>query len=123
MVRHTSYLSLTRFAGVLGAGLQTWSVWRIYLSSALSAIAVYPISLVVSNAFLALIIGGGLFLLISFPIMAWTRALTKNDVSALQDQFKDVRLMRPVLDIIGKYHNIFARMVPEKARSDEKKET
>ncbi len=99
--------------GILGAKLQTWSVWRIYLSSALSAMAVYAVSLIISNAFLDVIVCGVLFLLILFPIMAWTKALTTNDMNTLQEQFNDVKPMRLLLDLIGKYRSLFTKMAPE----------
>jgi O-antigen/teichoic acid export membrane protein len=98
---------------ILGAELQTWSVWRIYLSSALSAMFVYLVSLIIFNQFLAVIVGVAFFLLILFPIMAWTKALTRNDMSALQEQFKDVRLMSVLLTLISKYHSLFAKVAPE----------
>ncbi len=88
---------------VLGANLQTSSVWRIYLSSGLSAVIVYPISLFISNPYFAVVLMGALFLLILIPIMAWTKALPKDDVGALREQFKEVKLVGYLLDLISRY--------------------
>ena len=103
---------------ILETSLETWSVWRIYLASAVSAVIVYPVSLVVSNPFLAVILGGVIFLLILFPIMAITRALTRRDVSDLQTRFKDVRPMRLLLGVVAKYHGLFVKEVPEQTTTE-----
>ena len=107
------FVAFRFITGILGARLETWSVWRIYVSSALSAMVVYPVSLIISDAFLDVIVGGVIFLLILFPIMAWTKALTSEDLNTLQEQFKDVKLMRPLLRLIGEYHGLFVKMMPE----------
>ncbi len=58
-----SLLIGSRFvSAILGQKLQTWLLWRIYLSSALSAILVFLVSLIISNAFLAVLVGIAVFL-------------------------------------------------------------
>ncbi len=88
---------------------RTWAVWRIYLSSALSALVVYSISLLGLNPFLTVILGGVIFLLILFPIMAKTGALGSDDMLMIKVQFKDVKLMNFLLKIATRYFDIFNR--------------
>lgn len=92
---------------VLGTKLQTWFVWRIYLSSALCAIIVYPISRFILNPYVVVLGGVSLFLVILVPIMTWVKALTEEDFTFLQVQFKEVKLMRTLLAILSKYQSLF----------------
>ncbi len=94
---------------VLGAKLQTSSVWRIYLSSGLSALIVYPVSLLISNPFFAVVVIGAVFLLILIPIMSWTNALTRDDVESLRDQFKEVKLVGYLLNFLTRYLTLFKK--------------
>lgn len=94
-------------SGVLKTNPRTWAVWRIYLSSALSALVVYAISLLELNPFLTVIFSGVIFLLILIPIMAKTGALRSADMNMIKVQFKDIKIMNFLLKIATRYFDIF----------------
>jgi stage V sporulation protein B len=100
----------TRFVSkILEANLRIRLVWRIYLSSAISALAIYPISLFRLNSYFVVVAGGVFFLLILIPILASTKGLTRDDMIELQEQFKEVKLMSHLLNLIAAYHRLFER--------------
>lgn len=102
-------VALKFISNILGVKAQSWFFWRIYLSSALSAIIVYPISLIKLSPFLMVPFGGALFLVIIIPIMTWTKALTRDDMIELQVQFKGVKSLGYFLKLITKYQSISER--------------
>lgn len=106
----TSLLVGSRFVSrILQTKLNTRQVYRIYLSSALSAAAVYPLSFSSLNSFLIVSIGTGIFVMIVIPIMALTQALTREDLDDLALQFGEVKIVQTVLRFVSRYAEIFSR--------------
>jgi stage V sporulation protein B len=99
--------NLRYISNILKVNPRTWFFSRIYISSAISALIVYPLSLLNLNPYLTVVVGAAIFLLILIPVMSLTKALPKGDFRALQDQFNEVRPMKLLLEIIGRYRNIF----------------
>ncbi len=103
-----SLLLASRFiSAIIGKRFQTWITGRIYVSSALSALTVYPIVRLGLNPFLEIALGAVCYFLIIIPVMALTKALTRNDFEELRSQFKEVSVMARLLNFLGRYHEIF----------------
>ncbi len=103
------YIGSRFVSTVLGGKIGVLSLWKIYVSSAVCALIVYPIAVIRLNPFLAVAIGGLAFLLILIPAMALSKSVTRDEMSTLQLQFKDVKLVSFILNLIGKYHSLFAK--------------
>lgn len=93
----------------LGAKVDLSSVWRIYLSSALAGLAVYPLTLVPLHPIVLTIIGAALYLLLVVPFLALTKAISEQDVKSLEVLFSDLGLASRLFRIAVLYYRTFTR--------------
>src|SRR5579875_2088663 len=82
------------------------SLLRIYFGSGVSAAVIYPLSLLNLNPFVTLFVGTILFILILIPILGWTKALTTNDLIELRGLFDEVKIVRYLFILVGRYRNL-----------------
>jgi stage V sporulation protein B len=110
-------INLKYISIILETKAREWVFGRVFLSSAISALLVYPLSLLKFSPFMILPIGAALFIVILIPIMTVTRALCADDMTLLSAQFKDVRVLSFVLDSLSKYQIIFEHALSRNLQS------
>lgn len=101
------YINLKYISVMLETRASEWVFGRVFLSSAICSLLVYPISLLKFSPFIILPVGAAIFIAILIPIMTLTRALSREDMILLLSQFKDVKVMTFILYPLSKYQTIF----------------
>jgi O-antigen/teichoic acid export membrane protein len=94
---------------VLGTNVRLSRLWRLYLSSALAAIAILPVTYIPLHPIPIAIIGALSFLAVLVPLLAWTGAVTKHDIRAIQDQLRSVRAVLYLFNLAARYYSFFER--------------
>jgi stage V sporulation protein B len=89
--------------------LEIWAGWKIYLAAGLTALVVYPFSLLTLNGILIILIGVSIYLLVFVPILALLGGINKSELEFLQSNFEKITLVSKPFGIIVRYYSLFYR--------------
>jgi O-antigen/teichoic acid export membrane protein len=96
----------------LGSNVTLLKVWRVYLASGVAAVLVYPVSFLHLHPIIVTVIGGALFLVLVIPVMALIKAVSRQDMLALDSLFRGVRPVSRLFGLVSRYYEVFARNSP-----------
>ena len=104
----TSYLVA---ANIIGRKLGTVSYvrqgWRVYVSSAVAAALVYPVTYLPLRSFFVVLIGGAGFFLLVVPLMALMGAVRQDDLIVLEGYFSGIGPAARLFGVVEAYYRVF----------------
>ena len=95
----------------LGSRLGLSGVLGVYAAAAASAVVCIPVALTIANTWLALVVGGGLMILVYVPSLALLRALNKEDLGSLRAQFSFSPTVSRILELLIRFYEAASRIV------------
>ena len=96
-------------SGELGTNVEVSDVFRIYLASAGAALLVFPVTYLPLHPILVTLLGGVAYLLLFFPLLSVFKAVTREEVTALQGYFGKTGPFLLFLRFAVRYYDLFAR--------------
>jgi O-antigen/teichoic acid export membrane protein len=93
---------------MLGWGI--FSVWRIYVASAITAAVCYPLSWIVGSAELSVVLGAAVFFILFIPLLALLKAVDVEHLKMLTGLFSFSSLLSKPLEIAVKYYELASKV-------------
>jgi len=93
----------------IGTNAELSSVWRIYLAAAAAGVLVYPVSFAPVHPIILSFIGAAVYLALVVPILALVRAVSEEDLSALDRIFSRIAVVSALFAVALRYYRVFYR--------------